>query len=238
VIPIPWLAWIDTPRSRATWLNRGIGLGAIQGKQKYIGDTPSLKACFELNDDIGWDRDGAALLRVFATAGGDWMLNRTGRAVFQRSTPGLTNWHEAINHLPVHWFGTWTRLKHMPGHIIVRPAEYDLKDEAKVHIELNRPHQQLGSGLRYSLVLSRHHSERERLPIWCEWLNEQETQLAIGTSHVGAWHIAANGRLTYTAFIPSLIGESLPNLPRDLLCGSVARARAAVQALSGCLPVS
>ena len=71
VIPIPWLAWIDTPRSRATWLNRGIGLGAIQGKQKYIGDTPPLKACFELNDGIGWERDGAALLRLFATAGGD-----------------------------------------------------------------------------------------------------------------------------------------------------------------------
>lgn len=233
----PWLAWVDSPSRRATWLNRGMGLGAIQRLFDDQGDATLLTACFELDDGLRWEHEGAPLLRLFARAGADWMLNRTGRAVFARNTAGLTTWHKAIARLPVHWFGTWTLLKRMPGHVIARPADYGLAAEAEVHIELNRPHPRLGSGLRYTLALARHHSHRERLAVWCDWLNERETQLAIGTSHIGAWHIAANGRLAYTAFIPSLIGESLPELPRDLLCGSVARARAAIQALSGGLPL-
>ncbi|MEX0451791.1 hypothetical protein V6X62_08215 [Spiribacter sp. 218] len=237
VWPEPWLAWVDSPRRRATWLNRGVGLGAIQRPIEDDSDAPLLTACFELNDGLRWEREGAALLRLFASAGADWMLSRTASPVFARSTAGLRQWHKAIKQLPVHWFGTWTLLKRVPGHVVVRLADYDLADEAEVHIELNRPHPRLGSGLRYTLALARHHSERERLAVWCDWLNERETQLAIGTSHIGAWHIAANGRLTYTAFIPSLIGEVLPNLPRDLLCGSAARARAAMQALSGRLPL-
>ncbi|WP_159299830.1 hypothetical protein [Spiribacter sp. SSL99] len=233
----PWLDWVDSSGRRATWINRGMGLGAIQPLLDGEGGAPLLNACFELDDGLRWEYEGAALLRLFARSGADWMLNRTGRAVFARNTAGLTNWHKAIGQLPVYWFGSWTLLKRMPGHVIVRLADYDLADEAEVHIELNRPHPRLGSGLRYTLGLARHHSDRERLAVWCDWLNERETQLAIGTSHIGAWHIAANGRLAYTAFIPSLIGEVLPNLPRDLLCGSVARARAAIQALTGRLPL-
>jgi len=233
----PWLAWVNSPRRRATWINRGMGLGAIQPLLDGEGGAPLLNACFELDDRLRWKRGGAALLRLFARSGADWMLNRTGRAVFARNTAGLTNWHRAITRLPVHWFGTWTLLKRMPGHVIARPVDYGLAAEAEVHIELNRPHPRLGSGLRYTLALARHHSDRERLAVWCDWLNERETQLAIGTSHIGVWHIATNGRLVYTAFIPSLIGESLPELPRDLVCGSVARARAAIQALSGDLPL-
>jgi hypothetical protein len=233
----PWLAWVNSPRRRATWINRGMGLGAIQPLLDGEGGAPVLNACFELEDRLRWEREGAALLRLFACSGADWMLNRTGRAVFVRNTAGLTNWHTAIAQLPSHWFGSRTLLKRLPGHVIARPADYGFADEVEMHIELNRPHPWLGSGLRYTLALARHHSDRERLGVWCDWLNERETQLSIGTSHIGAWHIAANGRLTYTAFIPSLIGEVLPNLPKDLLCGSVARARAAIQALTGRLPL-
>ncbi|PYZ99590.1 hypothetical protein A6K26_007810 [Gammaproteobacteria bacterium 2W06] len=233
----PWLAWVNSPRRRAMWINRGLGLGAIQPLLGAEGRAPVINACFEVDDGLRWEREGAALLRLFARSGADWMLHRTGRAVFVRNTAGLTNWHEAIARLPAHWFGTWTLLKRMPGHVIARPADYGLAAEAEVHIELNRPHPRLGSGLRYTLALARHYSARGRLAAWCDWLNERETQLAIGTSHIGAWHIAANGRLIYTTVIPSLIGEVLPNLPRDLLCGSVARARAAIQALSGRLPL-
>jgi hypothetical protein len=233
----PWLAWVNSPRRRATWINRGMGLGAMQPLLDGEGRAPLLNACFELDDGLRWEYEGAALLRLFARSGADWMLHRTGRAVFARNTAGLRSWHDAIARLPAHWFSTWTLLKRMPGRVIVRPAEYDLADEAEVHIELDRPHPRLGSGLRYTLALARHYSARERLAAWCDWLNERETQLSIGISHFGAWHIAANGRLTYTAFIPSLIGEPLPNLPRDLLCGSVMRARAAIMALSGRLPL-
>jgi hypothetical protein len=176
-------------------------------------------------------------LRLFAGSGGDWMLHRTGRPVFERHTLGLAGWHRSLARLPRHGFGRWTLLKRLPGHVIVGLVDHGLADEAEVHIELNRPHPRLGSGLRYTLYLSRYHANRARVAVWCEWLNQRETHLAIGTSHIGAWHIAADGRLAYTAFIPSLIGDPLPNLPMDLLCGSVARARAAVEALSGRLPL-
>ena len=236
VWPEPRLAWADSPERRATWLNRSIGLGAIQRLLDDMGDGPFLTACFELDDGLRWEREGALLLRLFASAGADWMLHRDRHAVFSRSTIGLTNWHRALANLPAHWFGSWALLRRRPGHVIVRMGG-GLSGEAEVYIELNRPHPRLGSGLHYTLALARCHSDRERLPLWCDWLNERETQLAMGTSHIGAWHIAADARLSYSAFVPSCIGEALPNLPRDLLCGSVSRARAAMDALNGRLPL-
>ena len=235
--PEPMLAWVDSSERRARWLNRAIGLGALQHPQGEESRLPALTARFSLAHGRASRFSGSALLWLFARHGGDWMCRRGEGPVFARCTRGLQRWHSSIATLPLSWFGSWRLLKRMPGHVVARPAAYDLMDEAVIDIELNRPHAILGSGLRYTLELARRHSNRDRLAAWCDALNELETQRAITDAHIGAWHIAASGRLAYKAFIPSLIAESMPELPRDLLCGSSARVRAALKALGNDLPL-
>ena len=234
--PEPMLAWIDSSERRARWLNRRIGLGALQHPAGEDSRLPPLTARFSLSHADVRDRSASALLSLFVRHGGDWMCQRGKCPLFARRTSGLQRWHSSLAMLPLSWFGSWRLLKRIPGHVVARPAAYDLMDEAVIDIELNRPHSVIGSGLRYTLELARRHSNRDRLACWCDWLNEFETRCAITDAHIGAWHIAASGRLAYTTFIPSLAGESMPELPRDLLCGSSARVRAALKALGNDLP--
>lgn len=176
------------------------------------------------NDSGGYRSSGALeslLLRSI------WGIARS-RVPTGWTRAGHARVFEELAHLPSIYPGVWQVVMRRPGLVVVCVICNGEVSNATATVDVNRYHPRLGRGLWYTFKPPRPRSQRWDNLMMVEWLNAAERNGEIDAPRLGVWDGPSRGKgVRYCAFLPAVLGMSVPHLPQTLLHSSLARAAAA-----------
>lgn len=213
---------------RAYRLNPQSAIGAVQSAHSSNQAGLMLGSRICIDSEVPWHTTGRHLVRLAVTEAGTHLFTdpRIGSAPLDRA--GLGVWRNGLQGIASVEANGWRVRRRAADVLWAEPLGWPAVRGATVRLAVMANSPRIGRGLDYGLQMPQQYAHKDELAGICDALNEQEWQNATGAPHIGAWSATDDGRCRYQASIPARLGRRMPDLPRQLLATSGARANAAL----------
>lgn len=218
----------SNPRMRAYRLNPQCAIGAVQSRAPGGVEAVVLGSRICIDSEVPWSATGRHLVRLAVTdAGGHLFVDCVaGERTLARAGMGV--WRNSIQGIRPTETDGWRVLRRTADSLWAQPLGWPGVRGARIGIAVQGNNARVGRGLEYRLEMPATDTDAEALAAYCDALNQQEWETATGAPHIGAWSVTEAGQCCYRASVPARLGRRMPDLPRQLLATSGARANAAM----------
>lgn len=222
----------STPRMRAYRLNPQCAIGAVQSHSPRGAEAVVLGSRICIDSEVPWAATGRHLVRLVVMEAGSHLFfdSVAGQRTLERAGMGV--WRNSIQGIRPVETDNWRVLRRTADSLWAQPLGWPAVRGARIGLAVQGNNARVGRGLDYSLQIPADEGRADRLAEACDALNRQEWQNATGAPHIGAWSVTQAGQCCYRASVPARLGRRMPDLPRQLLATSGARANAAIRVLA------
>jgi len=181
---------------------------------------------------VPWSATGRHLVRLAVTEAGSHLFVdcAVGRRDLERAGMGV--WRNSIQGISGVLPDGWRVIRRTADSLWAQPLGWPAVRGARIGIAVQGRNPRVGRGLDYLLEMPPMADAGDALAKMCDALNRQEWENATGAPHIGAWSATPAGQCCYRASVPARLGRRMPDLPRQLLATSGARANAAIRVLA------
>ena len=227
-VPRGNVAFPASARMRASRLNPRSAVGAVQPPPAGRREAMTIGSRICVDAEVPWHGTGRHLARLAVMESGATLFDAQQPENRQLDRAGLGVWRNCLQSIAAVEPDAWRVVKRAPDSIVAQPLAWPPVRGASILLVVGGNTPLVGRGFHYRLQMPRQYTDTDELAWLCDELNRQEWQNATGAPHIGAWSASDDGYCRYHVSVPARLGRRMPDLPRQLLETSAARANAAV----------
>ena len=222
------VAFPGSARMRASRLNPESAVGAVQAPA--AGERGGLvigsRVCVDA--EVPWHATGRHLVRLAVMESGTTLFDGPRPDSRQLDRAGLGVWRNGLRSIASVEPDGWRVIRRAADSLLAQPLGWPPVRGATISLAVGGNIPLVGRGFQYILQMPGPYADADELARLCDALNRQEWENATGAPHIGAWSASADGYCRYQVSVPARLGRRLPDLPRQLLETSGARANSAI----------
>ena len=227
-VPRGNVAFPGSAQMRAARLNPRSAVGAVQAPSPGTRAGLMIGSRVCVDAEVPWHATGRHLVRLAVMESGGTLFDAPQPENRHLDRAGLGVWRNCLQSIAGVEPDAWRVVKRAPDSLVAQPLGWPPVRGASISLAVGGNTPLVGRGFQYRLQMPRQYSDSDELAWLCDELNRQEWENATGAPHIGAWSASDDGYCRYQVSVPARLGRRMPDLPRQLLETSGARANSAI----------